>query len=121
MLLGVDRLDYTKGIDLRLRAYKELLAEGRLNPATVTMIQVAEPSRDKVDAYISLRERVERLVGEINADFGRVGFPVVHYIHQRQTFKELLDLPQLRTDGGQFDRLLADGSQHQRRLRIDLA
>lgn len=90
VLLGVDRLDYTKGIDLRLRAYKELLAEGRLNPATVTMIQVAEPSRDKVDAYITLRERVERLVGEINGDFGRVGFPVVHYIHQSQTFEELM-------------------------------
>lgn len=90
VLLGVDRLDYTKGIDLRLQAYKELLAEGRLNPATVTMIQVAEPSRDKVDAYITLRERVERLVGEINGDFGRVGFPVIHYIHQSQTFDELM-------------------------------
>ncbi len=90
VLLGVDRLDYTKGIDLRLRAFKELLAEGRLNPSTIAMIQVAEPSRDKVDAYISLRERVERLVSEINGDYGRVGFPVVHYIHQSQTFEELM-------------------------------
>ena len=90
VLLGVDRLDYTKGIDLRLRAYKELLSEGRMNPGTVTMIQVAEPSRDAVDAYITLRERVERLVGEINGDYGRVGFPVVHYIHQSQSFEELM-------------------------------
>jgi trehalose 6-phosphate synthase len=53
---------------------------------------VAEPSRDEVDAYISLRARVEQLVGEINGDFGRVGFPVVHYIHQTQDFDELLSL-----------------------------
>ena len=90
VLLGVDRLDYTKGIDLRLRAFKELLTDERLNPSQVTMIQIAEPSRDKVDAYVSLRERVERLVSEINGDFGRVGFPVVHYIHQSQTFEQIM-------------------------------
>ncbi|MFT7599445.1 MAG: trehalose 6-phosphate synthase [Acidimicrobiales bacterium] len=90
VLLGVDRLDYTKGIDVRLRAFKELLAEGRLHPSQVSMIQIAQPSRDQVEAYVSLRERVERLVGEINGDFGRVGYPVVHYIHRTRSFDELL-------------------------------
>ena len=92
VLLGVDRLDYTKGIDVRLRAFMELLAEGRLRSSHVTMIQVAQPSRDNVDAYINLRGRVEQLVGEINGDHGRVGFPVVHYIHQTQNFIELMSL-----------------------------
>ncbi len=92
VLLGVDRLDYTKGIDVRLRAFLELLADGRLSSSHVTMIQVAEPSRDNVDAYINLRGRVEQLVGEINGDFGRVGFPVVHYIHQTHGFEDLLSL-----------------------------
>lgn len=92
VILGVDRLDYTKGIDVRLRAFKELLADGVLHPSQVTMVQVADPSRDKVDAYIDLRARVERLVGEINGDFGRVGVPVVHYIHQTQSFDALLAL-----------------------------
>lgn len=92
VLLGVDRLDYTKGIDVRLRAFKELLSEGRIHASQVSMIQVAEPSRDDVDAYISLRARVEQLVSEINGDFGRVGFPVVHYIHQTQSFDQLLSL-----------------------------
>jgi trehalose 6-phosphate synthase len=92
VLLGVDRLDYTKGIDVRIRAFKELLADGRIHPSQVTMIQVAEPSRDEVNAYISLRGRVEQLVGEINGDFGRVGFPVLHYIHQAQNFEEILSL-----------------------------
>src|SRR5690606_4702138 len=88
--LGVDRLDYTKGIDVRLRALKELLDEGSLNPATVTMVQIAQPSRDDVEAYITLREEVERLVGQINGDHSRVGFPILHYIHQDVEFEELM-------------------------------
>ncbi len=92
VLLGADRLDYTKGIDVRLRAFKELLAEGRINPSRVSMVQVAEPSRDNVKAYIALRAKVEQLVGEINGDFGRVGFPVVHYIHQTHSLEELISL-----------------------------
>jgi trehalose 6-phosphate synthase len=92
MLLGVDRLDYTKGIDVRLRAFSELLAEDRLHPSQVTMVQVAEPSRDDVEAYITLRAQVEQLVGQINGDFGRVGFPVVHYVHQSQDHEALLSL-----------------------------
>jgi trehalose 6-phosphate synthase len=90
VLLGVDRLDYTKGIDVRLRALRELLDEGSLNPSTVTMVQIAQPSRDDVEAYITLREEVERLVSQINGDHARVGFPIVHYIHQDIEAEELL-------------------------------
>lgn len=92
VMLGVDRLDYTKGIDVRLRAFGELLSEGKLSNHDVTMIQVAEPSRDQVNAYVDLRERVERLVGAINGEHGRLGFPVVHYLHQSRSFDELLAL-----------------------------
>jgi trehalose 6-phosphate synthase len=92
VLLGVDRLDYTKGIDVRLRAFKELLAEERIHPSQVALVQVAEPSRDDVDAYVNLRSQVEQLVGEINGDYGRVGFPVVHYLHQSQPFETLVSL-----------------------------
>jgi trehalose 6-phosphate synthase len=90
VLLGVDRLDYTKGIDVRLRAVKELLDDGAVNPSQVTMVQVAQPSRDDVEAYSTLRDEVDRMVGEINGNYGRVGFPVVHYIHQNVDFPELL-------------------------------
>ncbi|NNE97101.1 MAG: trehalose-6-phosphate synthase, partial [Acidimicrobiales bacterium] len=86
VLLGVDRLDYTKGIDVRLRAFKELLAEERFAPGEVVLIQVAEPSRDNVEAYVALKERVQGLVGEINGDFARVGITPVHYIHQSRDF-----------------------------------
>jgi trehalose 6-phosphate synthase len=90
VLLGVDRLDYTKGIDVRLRALRELLDEGTISASQVTMVQVAQPSRDDVEAYNTLRDEVDRLVGEINGNHGRVGFPVVHYIHQNVEFAELL-------------------------------
>ncbi len=92
VLLGVDRLDYTKGIDVRLRAFKELLAEERFGPGEVILIQVAQPSRDNVEAYVALKERVQGLVGEINGDFARVGVPPVHYIHQSRDFDELMSL-----------------------------
>jgi trehalose 6-phosphate synthase len=92
VLLGVDRLDYTKGIDVRLRAFKELLVEEQFAPGEVILIQVAEPSRDNVDAYVALRERVQQLVGEINGDFAEVGVTPVHYIHQSRDFDELMSL-----------------------------
>ncbi len=92
VLLGVDRLDYTKGIDVRLRAFKELLIEEHFPPGDVVLIQVAQPSRDNVDAYVALRERVQGLVGEINGDFARVGRTPVHYIHQSRDFDELMSL-----------------------------
>jgi trehalose 6-phosphate synthase len=92
VLLGVDRLDYTKGIDLRLKAVHELLMEGRLDPRTTAVIQVAVPSREDVQGYDSVRSRVEQLVGTINGDYGELGRPVVQYIHKSLPFAELLVL-----------------------------
>ncbi len=82
VLLGVDRLDYTKGIEHRLRAFRELLVERRLTVPESVLVQVASPSRDRVTAYRNERSRIEQLVGEINGDFSQVGAPAVHYIHQ---------------------------------------
>lgn len=89
ILLGVDRLDYTKGIDVRLRALHELLAEERINSQDVTMIQLATPSRERVEHYQQMREDIERGVGRINGEFARVGHPAVHYLHQSVDRKEL--------------------------------
>nr|WP_280380811.1 trehalose-6-phosphate synthase [Nocardia wallacei] len=82
ILLGVDRLDYTKGIDIRLEALEELLREGRLDPSETVMVQLATPSRERVESYIQMRGDIERQVGRINGEFSRVGFPVVHYLHR---------------------------------------
>ncbi|CAM2782381.1 trehalose-6-phosphate synthase [Saccharomonospora xinjiangensis] len=89
VLLGVDRLDYTKGIDLRLAAFHELLQEGRVEPKDVTFIQLATPSRERVEHYQQMRSEIEQMVGRINGEFARVGHPAVHYLHQSVDRAEL--------------------------------
>jgi len=81
LLLGVDRLDYTKGIRHRIKAFGELVEDGRLSVPQATLVQVASPSRENVGAYQQLREDVELLVGRINGDYGHLGHPAVHYLH----------------------------------------
>ncbi|MBO9553017.1 trehalose-6-phosphate synthase [Cellulomonas sp.] len=92
LLLGVDRLDYTKGIRHRIKAYGELLDDGRLSPSTTTLVQVASPSRENVGAYQQLRDDVELLVGRINGDHGQVGHAPVQYLHQSFPMDEMAAL-----------------------------
>ena len=81
LLLGVDRLDYTKGIYDRLQAFGELLEDGSLSVEDAVFVQVATPSRERVDEYRRLRDEIERLVGRINGDHGRIGRPAISYLH----------------------------------------
>jgi trehalose 6-phosphate synthase len=90
ILLGVDRLDYTKGIDVRLQAFSELLAEGRAKGDDTVLVQLATPSRERVDSYRILRGDIERQVGHINGEYGEVGHPVVHYLHRTVPRDELI-------------------------------
>ncbi|HYB82157.1 MAG TPA: trehalose-6-phosphate synthase, partial [Mycobacterium sp.] len=90
VLLGVDRLDYTKGIDVRLKAFAELLAEGRVKRDDTVLVQLATPSRERVESYQTLRNDIERQVGHINGEFGEVGRPVVHYLHRPVPRDELI-------------------------------
>ncbi len=92
LLLGVDRLDYTKGINARLKAFRELLRDGTLDAESVAFVQVATPSRDDVRGYGTTRNEIEQLVGEINGDYASLGRPVVHYLHQSLPFDELVPL-----------------------------
>lgn len=90
ILLGVDRLDYTKGIGVRLEAYSELLAEGRVSAEDTVFVQLATPSRERVESYIEMREDIERQVGHINGEYGTVGHPVVHYLHRAVPREDLI-------------------------------
>ena len=92
VLLGVDRLDYTKGIEARLRSYHELLQDGLVRSGDCVLVQIAVPSRSDVPAYGDERDRIERLVGEINGDYGDVGAPAVHYLHRSLSTEELVAL-----------------------------
>ncbi|NIL74666.1 trehalose-6-phosphate synthase [Rhodococcus kyotonensis] len=82
IMLGVDRLDYTKGIDVRLNAFRELLEEERVDPVDNIIVQLATPSRERVESYKAMRGEIEQQVGRINGEYGQVGHPVVHYLHR---------------------------------------
>jgi trehalose 6-phosphate synthase len=92
LLLGVDRLDYTKGIELRLLAIRELLDAGQLDPDFVTVVQIAEPSREDSNGYGEIQAEVERVVGGINGDHGTLNRRVVHYVRSSVPFEQLVAL-----------------------------
>jgi trehalose 6-phosphate synthase len=92
VLLGVDRLDYTKGILHRLKAYGELLNDGELAPPEAMLVLVASPSRERVQQYRVLRNEVEVTVGRINGEHGAVGYAPVHYLHQSYPREEMAAL-----------------------------
>ncbi len=92
IILGVDRLDYTKGIDLKLMAYRAMLERHPELRGKVQLIQLAVPSRVGVPEYARLRQEVERLVGEINGRYGNPGFVPVNYLFTSVPLDELLML-----------------------------
>ncbi len=82
LLLGIDRLDYSKGIPQRVRAFRELLERHPDNEHSATLLMIASPSRDSVNAYADLRQELEGLCGAINGDFGDLDWMPVRYIHR---------------------------------------
>lgn len=92
IFLGIDRLDYTKGISPRLRAFSELMADGKLDVEDAVFIQVATPSRERVAEYRVLRDEIDRLVGRINGDLSRIGRPVISYMHSSYPRHEMAAL-----------------------------
>jgi trehalose 6-phosphate synthase len=92
VFLGIDRLDYTKGIYARLRAYAELLHDGHFDVEDAVFVQVATPSREQVEQYRILRDEIDRLVGRINGDLGRIGRPAISYLHSSYPREEMAAL-----------------------------
>ena len=92
IFLGIDRLDYTKGIHARLRAFSELIADGELDVEDAVFVQVATPSRERVEQYRILRDDIDRLVGRVNGDLGRIGLPAIHYLHSSYPREEMAAL-----------------------------
>src|SRR5438270_10951902 len=92
IILGVDRLDYTKGITVRLEAFEELLEDDVLEAPHTVLVQVATPSRERVEHYVHMRETIEQQVGHINGAFGSSAGPAVHYFNQSMPREELAAL-----------------------------
>ncbi|OIQ71279.1 trehalose-phosphate synthase [mine drainage metagenome] len=90
LILGVDRLDYTKGIDVRIRAFAELIQERDDDDQMTVLLQVATPSRENLEEYRKIRDDVELQVGRVNGDLGGIGYRPVHYLHQPMGTEELV-------------------------------
>lgn len=90
IILGVDRLDYTKGIVERLRAFRHLLRNWPGMKRAVTLLQLVVPSREDIPKYRELKEEVERLVSEINGEFSDAGWVPVHYFYRQLEREELI-------------------------------
>ncbi len=81
-VIGVDRLDYTKGLPERLRSFRRLLELYPENQKVATLMQIAPPTREDVDAYADIRHELEALSGAINGEFGDFDWTPVRYIHR---------------------------------------
>ncbi len=90
IILGVDRLDYTKGIDLRLRALEQLLRTKGATAEDCLLMQVAVPSRETIKAYSDIRDSIEGLVGRINGQFGVPGRAPVSYFRRNLSREDLV-------------------------------
>src|SRR6266568_10820 len=92
LLLGLDRLDYTKGIQRRLLAFEALLRAHPELTRKVRLVQVAVPSRENVEAYRDLREEVDALVGRIHGEFATPEWSPIHYLYRGLSQAEIVAL-----------------------------
>ncbi|HCY17309.1 MAG: alpha,alpha-trehalose-phosphate synthase (UDP-forming) [Curvibacter sp. GWA2_64_110] len=89
LLLGVERLDYSKGLPQRLKAFRKLLGKYPEHLNSTTLIQIASPSRETVGSYSDLLRELESLCGSINGDYGELDWMPVRYIHRNVARKRL--------------------------------
>ncbi|GAO48205.1 hypothetical protein G7K_2385-t1 [Saitoella complicata NRRL Y-17804] len=92
LIVGVDRLDYIKGVPQKLHALEVFLTEHPEWIGKVVLVQVAVPSRQDVEEYQNLRAVVNELVGRINGKFGTIEFMPIHFMHKSVSFDELVAL-----------------------------
>ncbi|MCJ1322391.1 Trehalose-6-P synthase/phosphatase complex synthase subunit [Xylographa vitiligo] len=92
LIVGVDRLDYIKGVPQKLHALEVFLTEHPEWVGKVVLVQVAVPSRQDVEEYQNLRAVVNELVGRINGKFGTIEFMPIHFMHKSVNFDELIAL-----------------------------
>ena len=82
VMLSIDRLDYSKGIPQRLKAFELFLRQHKEYQSKVSLLMIVVPSRDTVSKYAQLKEEIDLLVGRINGEFGRINWTPVHYFYR---------------------------------------
>jgi trehalose 6-phosphate synthase len=90
IMLGIDRLDYSKGIPQRLKAYRALLQNNKVLHNKIKLIQVMIPSREDIVKYTDLKSEIEELIGEINGKFSQLGWIPIQYSYHSLSRIELL-------------------------------
>lgn len=88
-IIGIDRLDYTKGLPQKFRAYERFLEKYETYRGRVVLSQIAPPTREDVEAYSDIRRTLEHLSGSINGRFGEMDWVPIHYIHRTTARKRL--------------------------------
>ncbi len=106
-VLGIDRLDYTKGIPERLKAFALFLRRHPELHRKTNLIQIVVPSRETIPGYQLLKGEIERLVAQVNGEFADPGWVPINYIHRALPRTELLAL--YRTSRVAFITPLKDG------------
>ncbi|MDN3669700.1 bifunctional alpha,alpha-trehalose-phosphate synthase (UDP-forming)/trehalose-phosphatase [Echinicola jeungdonensis] len=89
LLLSIDRLDYSKGIPQRIKAFDDFLSKNPEYHEKVSMIMIVVPSRAGVKSYIELKEEIDTLVGRINSDYSTLNWVPIHYFYRSFPFEEL--------------------------------
>jgi len=90
IILGLDRLDYSKGIPEKLLAFKNALKRFSSLRGKITLVQIVIPSREEIPQYKILKSEIEGLVGEINGEFSKLGWIPIHYMYRSLERTELL-------------------------------
>lgn len=92
MILSIDRLDYTKGIPNRLKAFRHFLKKYPEQKEKVSLVLLTVPSRVMVEKYKKLKNELEKLVGSINGEFGTINWNPVIYFYRSLPFENLIEL-----------------------------
>lgn len=82
VMIGVDRLDYSKGLEERFNGYRRFLEENADRRSDVFLLQIAPPSRGEVHTYEAIREHLDELSGRINGEFAEVDWVPIRYVNQ---------------------------------------
>ena len=94
LIISIDRLDYSKGIPQRIKAFARFLSENPQYQGKVTLVMIVVPSRANVAQYKSLKEEIDTLVGKINGSYSSFDWAPIHYFYRSLDFSELTTLYQ---------------------------
>lgn len=95
LMLSVDRLDYSKGIPIRLHSFQSFLENNSQYREKVSLVMIVAPSRDSVDIYAGLKNEIDKLVGAINGKYATIDWTPVYYFYHPFQFEELAALYQI--------------------------